>query len=95
MIYVISQVHFITGSNPKFIRNGFFVVKNVGILFLKIITIPMVGQESQIDKESIELYCRINQISRSLKFKRNGLIRGLTNNYGLQTCFIKFTKKDY
>ena len=50
MIYVISQEHFITGSNPKFIKNGFFVVKNVGILFLKIMTIPMVGQESQIDK---------------------------------------------
>ena len=95
MIYVISQEHFITGSNPKFIKNGFFVVENVGILFLKIMTIPMVGQESQIDKESSELNYRINQISRSLKFKRNRLNRGLTNNYGLQRCFIKFTKKDY
>ena len=58
-------------------------------------TIPMVGQESQIDKESSELNYRINQISRSLKFKRNELNSGLTNNYVLQTCFIKFTKKDY
>ena len=95
MIYVISQEHFITGSNPKIIKNGCFVVKNVGILFLKIMTIPMVGQESQIDKESSKLNYRINQISRSLKFKRNRLNRGLTNNYGLQRCFIKFTKKDY
>ena len=55
----------------------------------------MVGQESQIDKESSELNYRINQISGSLKFKRNRLNRGLTNNYGLQRCFIKFTKKDY
>ena len=50
MIYVISQVHFITGSNPKFIKIGFFVVKNVGILFLNIMTILMVEQESQTDK---------------------------------------------
>ena len=50
MIYVISQIKFISGSNPKFIKTGFFVVKNVGILFLNIMTIPMVEQESQIDK---------------------------------------------
>ena len=50
MIYVISQISFITGSNPTFISTGFSVVKNVGILFLNIMTIPMVGQESQIDK---------------------------------------------
>ncbi len=46
----MSQISFITGSNPNFIRIGFFVVKNVGILFLKIMAIPMVVQESQIDK---------------------------------------------
>ena len=57
-------------------------------------TIPMVGQGSQIDKESSKHNCRINQISRSLKFKKNGFNRGL-KNYGLQRCFIKFTKKDY
>ena len=50
MIYVISQVNFITGLNPKFIRNGFFVVKNVGKLFLSIMIIPMVAQESPNDK---------------------------------------------
>ena len=49
-ICVKSQITFITGLNPKFIRTGFFVVKNVGILFLSIMTIPMVGQESQINK---------------------------------------------
>ena len=38
------------GSNPKFIKTGFSVVNNVGILFLNIMTIPMVGQDSQIDK---------------------------------------------
>ena len=79
----------------KIYKDWFFVVKNVGLLFLNIMTILMVGQESQIDKESSELNYRINQISRSLKFKRNRLNRGLTNNYGLQRCFIKFTKKDY
>ena len=50
MICVISQINFITGLNPKFIKTGFFVVKNVGILFLNIMTTPMVVQESQIDK---------------------------------------------
>ena len=49
--YVITQINFIIGLNPKFIRNGFSVVKNVGILFRNIMTIPMVGQESQNDKE--------------------------------------------
>ena len=47
MIYVISKIKFITGLNPKFIRTGFFVVKNVGILFLHRVSIPMVVQESQ------------------------------------------------
>ena len=50
MICVISQISFITGLNPEFIRTGFFVAKDVGILFLNIMTILMVGQESQIDK---------------------------------------------
>ena len=49
--YVITQIKFIIGLNPKFIRNGFSVVKNVGILFRNITTIPMVGQESPNDKE--------------------------------------------
>ena len=49
-------------------------------------TIPMVGQESQIDKESSELNYRINQINRSLTFKRNRLNRGLTNNYGFKNA---------
>ena len=47
---VISQISFITGLNPEFIRTGFFVVKNVGILFLNIMTILMAEQESQHDK---------------------------------------------
>ena len=59
MICVISQINFITGSNPKFIRIGFFVVKNVGILFLNIMTILMVGQESQTDKLSINLIAKL------------------------------------
>ena len=50
MICVISQINFITGSNPKFIKIGFFVVKDVGILFLNIMTILMVEQENQTDK---------------------------------------------
>ena len=47
---VISQIRFITGLNPEFIRTGFFVAKDVGILFLNIMTILMVGQESQPDQ---------------------------------------------
>ena len=50
VIYVISLIKFITGLNHKLIRTGFFVVKNVGILFLNIMTILMVEQESQTNK---------------------------------------------
>ena len=49
---------FITGLNPKIIRTGFFVVENVGILFLQIVGIPMVEQESQNDNLSKELKCK-------------------------------------
>lgn len=58
MIYVTSKIKFITGLNPKFIRTGFFVVENVGILFLQIVGIPMVEQESQNDNLSKELKCK-------------------------------------
>ena len=68
MICVISQIKFNTGSNPKFIRIGFFVVKNVGILFLNIMTILMVEQESQTDKESSGFNFKTNEISISLEF---------------------------
>ena len=47
MIYVTSQIKFILELNLKFIRNGFFVVENVGISFQKIVNIHMVEQESQ------------------------------------------------
>ena len=47
MIYVISKIKSITELNPKFILTGFFVVKNVGIKFLSIKNIPMVGLENQ------------------------------------------------
>ena len=47
MIYVVRQIQFITGLNPQFMRTGFFVVKNVGILFLNKKNIHMVAQESQ------------------------------------------------
>ena len=47
MIYVISQVKYISELNSKFIRNGFFVVENVGISFQKIVNIHMVEQENQ------------------------------------------------
>ena len=81
---VISQIRFITGLNPEFIRTGFFVAKDVGILYLNIMTILMVGQESQTDKLSRKLYCKTNEISRSLEFDAIELNYGLTNNYGLQ-----------
>ena len=47
MIYVISQIKFITELNPQFIKIGFFVVKNVGMKFPNKIIIPTVAQESQ------------------------------------------------
>ena len=58
MIYVTSQVSSTTGLNPKFIRTGFFVVKNVGSLFLNIMIIPMEAQESQNNKFSLKLICK-------------------------------------
>ena len=42
----MSQGNFITELNPKYIRTGFFVVKNVGKLFLNTKIILMVEQES-------------------------------------------------
>ena len=50
MIYVISEINFITELNPLLIGTGFFAVKNVGILFLNKMVIPMAEQESQNDK---------------------------------------------
>tara|TARA_B000000609_G_C23879046_1_gene192145 strand:- start:220 stop:381 length:162 start_codon:yes stop_codon:yes gene_type:complete len=47
VICATSLIKFITGLNLKYIKTGSFVVKNVGILFLKIEIIPMVEQESQ------------------------------------------------
>ena len=67
MIYVISQVSFITGLNPKFIKTGFFVVKDAGILFLDMIIIPMVVQERLTEKMRA-LDRKNNEIIRSLKF---------------------------
>jgi len=42
----MNQIKFISGLNPKFIRNGFFVVKNAGLIFQNREDIPMVGQEN-------------------------------------------------
>ena len=47
MIYAIRQIHYITGKILVFLKNGFFAVKNVGILFRKIVNIPMGEQGSQ------------------------------------------------
>ena len=68
MICVISQIKFITGSNAKFIKTLSFLVKNVGILFLNIMTILMVEQENQTDKYLSELNFKKNEISKSLEF---------------------------
>ena len=65
MICVISQISFITGSNPEFIRTGFFVVKHVGILFLNIMTTLMVGQESQTDKKSSNLNAKLLKLVKA------------------------------
>ena len=50
-------------------------------------------QESQIHKKSYELYCKLVIFIRRLEFNRIKLNNQLTNNYGLQTCFIKFANK--
>ena len=52
-ICVISQVKFISGLNLKFIPSGFFVAKNVGVLFQNKVIITMVAQESQNNKSFI------------------------------------------
>jgi len=44
------QINFITELNPSFTRTGFSAVKNVGILFLNKMVIPMVEQENQNNK---------------------------------------------
>ena len=67
MIYVISQIKFITELNPQFIKTGFFLVKNVGVLFLNNIIIPTVAQESQNNKLPFKLICKNNQIIRALE----------------------------
>ena len=46
---------------------GFFVAKNVGILFLNIIIIRMEEQESQ-NNNTYFILTKSNQIIRSLKF---------------------------
>ena len=82
MIYVISQIKFITELNLKFIWTGFFVVKNVGIAFLKIIIIPMAVQESQNKKYSKELNWKTHQIIKRVEFSIE-LNREVTNYYDL------------
>ena len=88
MICVISQINFITGSNPKFIKIGFFVVKDVGILFLNIMTILMEGQESQTDKSSSKLKFSITKkLIYSLSILSFLLI------FGFVLLFISSSKK--
>ena len=66
MIYAISQIKPTTGLNPLFIVTGFFVAKNVGILFLNIIIILMEEQESQ--NNTYFIVTKSNQTIRSFKF---------------------------
>jgi len=51
----MSQIRFTIGLSPKFIRTGFFVARNVGILFLSIKNILMAEQESQTNKYLMRL----------------------------------------
>ena len=67
MIYAISQIKPTTGLNPLFIVTGFFVAKNVGILFLNIIIIRMEEQESQ-NNNTYFILTKSNQIIRGFKF---------------------------
>ena len=64
MIYAIRQILYISGKNLVFLKNGFFAVKNVGILFQKIVNILMGEQESQNCKycgQSADQNLRINK----------------------------------
>jgi len=61
VIYVISQIKFNIGLNPKFIRNGFFVVKIVGILFQSKVITHMAEQESR-KRTNISFYLENNFI---------------------------------
>ena len=47
MIYAIDQIKFTTELNLQFIRNGFFVVNDVGILFQNKLIIHTEAQERQ------------------------------------------------
>ena len=47
MSCVISRIKFTLGLKQSLISTGFFVVKNVGKLFLNMIIIPMAELESQ------------------------------------------------
>ena len=67
MIYVISQIKFITELNPYFIKSGFFVAKNVGMEFLNRTIIPTVAQDSQNNKFPCKLIWKKNQIIRDFK----------------------------
>ena len=67
MIYVTSQVNSTTGLNLKFIRTGFFVVNNVGILFRNKMIIPTVAQESPNNKFPCKIIWKKNQIIRDLE----------------------------
>ena len=67
MIYAISQIKSTIELNPKFIGTGFFVAKNVGILFLNIIIIRMEEQESQ-NNNTYFILTKSNQIIRSFNF---------------------------
>ena len=69
-MFVISQISFITGLNPEFIRTGFFVVKDVGILFLNIMTILMVGQESQTDNYPANLIAKLMKLVEAWNLKQ-------------------------
>ena len=65
MIYVISQIKFIWGLNPQFIQNGFFVVKNVGILFQNILIILMVEQEN-LEQKIMKKRAKSNKVMKKM-----------------------------
>ena len=78
MTYVLRLIKFIIGLNLQFIKTGFFVVKNVGILFQNIQNIPMGGQESQ-------------NLKNKENFKSQRYLQKLMI---LKTYFLKFTYKN-
>ena len=77
MIYVINKIKCITELNPKNILNGFFAVKNVGILFQCKVSMSLVELESQNYKIKRLEYHKVEE-NKVLKINNNFSKKRLT-----------------